>query len=67
VATLRPIGLRGAGAGLTVARSLARGAFRLMVPVRLTAPGRYRLILTPASTSGRPVGRAVVRTIQVIS
>jgi subtilisin family serine protease len=67
VAALRPIGLRGAGAGLTVARSLARGAFRLVVPVRLTAPGRYRLTLTPASTSGRPVGRAVVRTIQVIN
>ncbi|MDX6646743.1 MAG: hypothetical protein QOK40_2470 [Miltoncostaeaceae bacterium] len=67
VATLRPAGLRGAGAGATVTRSLRAGTFRILVPVRLAAVGSYRLTLTPTSASGRPVGRPVVRPVRVMS
>jgi subtilisin family serine protease len=64
VAVLRPARIRGAS-GLTVARTLRAGAFRIVVPVRLSAVGAYRLTLTPAAAGGRPVGRTVVRPVQV--
>jgi len=66
VAVLRPARAHGAAGGLTVSRTLAGGRFRIVVPVRFSAPGAYRLTLTPSASPGKPVGRAVVRRVQVI-